>query len=446
MKEKSNKKIKIKKLITAISVFALVPVLTVCGCYTERSAFNWVKAKIDRYYYPPLPEDRVYEGSVKEYVGKYLDQYSEFYTKEECDAVMAVSSGNMVGLGISYEFVPQGVYPGGKSGVHLIMVLGNSPAWNAGLREGEFILSGAYNGTTVEFTTDQSFAYFLASIGEDKPFTLTTDRGVYQVSKQPYSASYCHMSTNTCEWSLTYEGDNLSVVEEEGGKECLPDGAAYLRLDQFYGNAAYEMGALIEKFNAQNCTSLILDLRRNGGGYVDVMSDISTIYTGQLQNPYETTGFAEYKDGTKEYFRSDASFSSAQQLPAGVKVSVLADNGTASASEALIGVLIDNGVIDYGDVYISDFTEEYLTYSGTTDKDCRTYGKGIMQTTYRHAIYGYAIKLTTAKIFWPAGKTCIHDTGLGQDMGCKTVSAGWNVTYDDEQLALAVQQIYKTTS
>ncbi|MDE7084519.1 MAG: hypothetical protein K2O81_04690, partial [Clostridia bacterium] len=232
-----------------------------------------------------------------------------------------------------------------------------------------------------------------------------------------------------------------------GGIDGLPDGAAYLRLDQFFGKAAFETAELIEKFNAENCTSLILDLRGNGGGYVNVMCDISGIFTGQLQNSNPIAMRAVFKDGHTEVSAVTKKFSAAQCLPSGTKVSVLADNGTASASEALIGVLIDNEVIDYGDIYISDFSEKYLKFlkdgkSTSAEKNCRTYGKGIMQSTFVNPRTGEALKLTTAEIYWPKGEVSIHGIGLNTGMGCKTVAAEWDVTFGDEQLNKAVQMIY----
>ncbi|MGN1061011.1 MAG: S41 family peptidase [Candidatus Coproplasma sp.] len=432
---------KFKKLIPTLAALCLIPVFLLCGCNSERAAFNWVKSKIDEHYYYSLPSDCTFNGSVKDFVSEYLDIYSHFYTAEEYKKTLATSSGSMSGLGVSYEYIPQGVYPGGKSGLYLTKVVGNSPAYHVGLRAGEFVYSGSYNGKQTSFDSYSSFTLFLDGIPQDETFSLITDKDTYQTAKTAYTASYCYMATKSVEWNITYENGNMKIVEESGGKSCLPDGVAYIRLDQFYGNAAYEMAALIEKFNQQNCSSLILDLRRNGGGYVDVMSNISAIFTGQLQNPMPSAGFAEYKNGSREEFKANVSFPASKQLPAGVKVSVLADSGTASASEALIGSLICNGVADYSDIYISDYDDCYLNLHATV-ANCRTYGKGIMQTTYRHGLYGYAIKLTTALIYWPDGVTTIHGTGLGEDMRCKTVKASWNVTYADEQLALAVEQIY----
>ncbi|MDE6373871.1 MAG: hypothetical protein K2L72_05160, partial [Clostridia bacterium] len=273
-------------------------------------------------------------------------------------------------------------------------------------------------------------------------FTLVTHLGEREVPKGNYRASYCTMSTNTAQWNITYDGDKMKVVEGEGGIDCLPDGAAYLRLDQFYGDAADEMAALIEKYNANSCTSLILDLRGNGGGYVDVMCDMSDIFTGQLPKRNKYAMQAIYKDGSRDTFEVTNKYSAGKELPSGTKVSVLADNGTASASEALIGVLVDNGVIDYGDIYLSDFSDAYLKATGTEDKNCRSYGKGIMQTTFMHPFTGEALKLTTARIYWPKGETCIHEIGLTAAQGCNTVKTDWDVTYGDTQLAAAVQAIY----
>ncbi|MGN1104243.1 MAG: S41 family peptidase [Candidatus Coproplasma sp.] len=432
----------IKRIMPVIAVIAMIPAYLLCGCDSERSTFNWVRTQIDKYYYYSVPSGSKYNGSVKEYVETYLDMYSEFFTAEEYAKVLASDAGNMEGVGISFEYVAEGLHPSGESGVYLSRVVGNSPAYHAGMRQGEFIKSGNVDGAEYTFDSVAQLTQFLDGIPADTPFTLTTDKDTYQTSKTSYEASYCYMATNDVEWHISYDEGNMNVVEEEGGKSCLPDGAAYLKLDKFYGKAADEMATLIGVFNSQNCTSLILDLRSNGGGYVHVMSNISSIYTGQLQNPLPSTGIAEYKFGNRESFTSQVSYSQENCFPAGAKLSVLADSGTASASEALIGVLITNGIIDYSDVYISDFSENYLTHSNTAAKNCRTYGKGIMQTTYQHAIQKYAIKLTTAKIYWPDGVTSIHGTGLGPDMGCRTVAAEWNVTYSDEQLSLAVKSIY----
>ena len=83
------------------------------------------------------------------------------------------------------------------------------------------------------------------------------------------------------------------------------------------------------------------------------------------------------------------------------KIAVLADENTASASECLIGAMLDYGTLTRDALVITE-----------TNGVARTYGKGIMQTTYVNFTHGDALKLTTAYIFWPQSHTSIHGIGI----------------------------------
>ena len=123
---------------------------------------------------------------------------------------------------------------------------------------------------------------------------------------------------------------------------------------------------------------------------------------------------------------------------------MLANGGTASASEALIGAMICYGALDYENIFLSQYSDEYKSWlkkTGQELKDARTYGKGIMQSTFENAFTGEALKLTTAKIFWPDGKTSIHDRGVLLSDGCRAASAAWQHTKGDEELKGVVAQI-----
>lgn len=445
---KTTKKLVAAALIAAVALAGFGGGFLTASLIRSESSktFEWAIKTIKNNYYEDVPLDNALESSLKGLAAAYLDRYSVYYTAAEYRALLRSNSGNKSGLGISYMYIGEGEHPQGKKGIIIESVVGNSPAYYSGLRAGEIVLGGRTSGgQSVTFESADDFADFIDARKTDEQFVLVCDHGEKTVSKQNYTASYCNMATSTTEWSITYRNGELTKVKNSGdgyGKDCLPQGAAYMRLDQFYGNAAYEMAALMEEFNAENCTSLILDLRGNGGGYVDVMCSISDIFTGELQDRNKIAMLAVYKDGRREGYAIKDNFSGTSQLPAGTRVSVLADNGTASASEALIGVLVENGVIDYADIYLTDFSDGYLVATGTQNKDCRSYGKGIMQTTFINRSTGDALKLTTAKIYWPKGETSIHDIGLTTDMGCKTVYADWDVSYGDEQLVSAVQLIY----
>ena len=92
------------------------------------------------------------------------------------------------------------------------------------------------------------------------------------------------------------------------------------------------------------------------------------------------------------------------------RIFVLADEFSASASECLIGAMVSFGAVDYADIFVRK--------EGGVAK---TYGKGIMQTSYVSP-QGSALKLTTAEIFWPNGKS-IHGVGVTEKDGAVGISA-----------------------
>lgn len=436
----SKKRIKIIALSLCALTVAVVP-LSGCG---ERANYRWARKIIDAYYYKDIDPKAEYNGSVKDFVAKNLDKYSAYYTASEYRDVIASNSGKKSGIGISFRFLDEGVHPYGLKGVIVENVVGNSNAFYSGLKVGEVISSATVDGATTQFTSSDQFSSFLNGTADGKTITFHCDRHPegHEVSKSEYTSSYCSMATSSATYSVIYSGGDMRITEGAEGISALPAGAAYVKLDQFYGNAAGEIAELVKTYNSLGCTSMILDLRRNGGGYVSVMQDIADVFVGELDEPYQNAMYAVYKDGSKEAFPVNNRFKPDSRLAAGTTVNVLADNGTASASEALLGVLIDNGVINYYNVYLSDFSEQYLTASNSASKNCRTYGKGIMQTTYTNRFTGDALKLTTARIFWPKQETCIHDKGLTVSDGCKTVRTVWDVTYGDEQLVSAISMIY----
>ena len=147
-------------------------------------------------------------------------------------------------------------------------------------------------------------------------------------------------------------------------------------------------------------TKLIFDLRANGGGYMDVLKEIVELLVKADGNII----YSYVKEKGK-----DTTFTTRSKYDDFLKnIVVLADGGTASASECLIGAMLSYGEKEGGNGFsASDVLVGYNARRG----DYSTYGKGIMQTTYMLSSGG-ALKLTTAKIFWADGKTCIHGVGV----------------------------------
>lgn len=397
-------------------VCCTVAMFTFSGCGTSA---DWVQKTIEQNYYRFDGDYSSIENlkglSISQMVEK-LDRYSAFYTKEEYAAVTADNAGSKSGIGISYTF-SKGV------GAVVRSVTGNSPSKEAGLKAGDIIISATAGEESVQFKESTDFSSFVTARATGEQFTFNLYGGnSVTLAKSEYTASYAFMFTNDCSYEIVYEGNSRFVKENHAeGIPQLPDKTAYLYLSQFYGYAADEVAALISKFNELHCTSLILDLRDNGGGYVDLMAKIGGRFTSTVVDGKAVAMKAIYKSGREEV---EHCYEYTQNVvPAGTDVYVMANHNTASASEALIGVLVSYYVLDYENIFLS----EYQGY------EAKSYGKGIMQSTFER-FSGEALKLTVAGIYWANGKT-IHDVGLTVADGCSVAPASDDIVsvgYDDE--------------
>ena len=393
-------------------------------------------------------EEWIFEMIDKNYVGEFdasicktaddalkqLDMYSGYYPKQEYDKVIDYNAGRKSGLGISYSFFE-------GRGAFISNVLGNSPAYRAGLMAGDVLVAGILRGERTDFLKRADVATFMEKCADDELFTLVLEGGdEIEATRSEFQQSYVAMSTATTSWEfITGERGGLEITENSSRKmEFLPQGAAYVKLWQFYGGAASEFEKIVEKFNASRCTSLILDLRDNGGGYVKVMQGIAGCFEKSKGKNAMTV---KYKSGATEGF--DATIAN-NTIGGDVTVYALANGGTASASEALLGAMISYDILKYENVFLSDYSKEYIDwYSalGGEVKNGRTYGKGIMQSSFEnpHAPGDY-LKLTTAKLYWPNDK-CIHGVGLTSEDGCTLAPAAWSATKGDTELVGVVDVI-----
>lgn len=403
-----------------LAAILLVLATVFSGCFFQ-SSYDWALQTIEKNYVGGEFDPSKAEEKTPAALAKLLDKYSAYYTKEEYAELLRSNSGEFYGLGITLQQVE-------GAGAMVVTVSGNSPALKAGLEPGDVITGGRAQGESVTFENYTQFSEFISARKKSEQFTLITEEGEYSLSKESFTQSYVYMSTKTTGWEFrSTVGDKLAMFENiDRSLDFLPEDAAYINLSQFYGDAAEEFGKVVEKFNASSLNTLILDLRNNGGGYVSVMQNIGGYFVKSASRVAMT---AVYKSGQKTNFKCG---NYANKIGEDVQVYVLANSGTASASEALIGVLIDYGISSYENIFISD-------YIGQSSAG-RTYGKGIMQSMYENWRTHEVLKLTNAKIYWPNGK-CIHDVGLTREDGCTLVQTENIVTKGDRELQDVVEII-----
>jgi carboxyl-terminal processing protease len=160
---------------------------------------------------------------------------------------------------------------------------------------------------------------------------------------------------------------------------------AYLRLNEFGGTAPEEMRAALQDLMAQKPTGLILDLRRDPGGYLSVAVDVAS----QFLKGGQVVLIEKDKNGVSQEFKARNGGQATD-----VRMVLLVDGGSASASEIVAGALKDH---------------KRATLIGV-----KTYGKGSVQNV--HALSDKSeLRVTIAHFFSPLGNA-IDDVGVTPDI------------------------------
>ncbi len=408
--QSSDKKTRAKKglgkKIKTIIAFALCVVLAFFGGYFSRYVFDSKELNkthdivriIEKFGYVldenGNPRELTETDYAKALANGLLDQYSEYYTKQEYDKLTSQKSGNHTGFGVTIygleDFEPI-----------FVSVIGNSPADKSHVKAGDKVLSATIDGEEpVHFTNSKELNDFLSNCPSDKKVTFNILRGTQnrtiEMQKAFYKASYTTYYDSDRKMSIDASLSGLPYVEDTAEKMNLPSDTALIKLEKFEGDVASQLRATLSYMEEKGRTKLILDLRDNGGGYMTALCDVAEqlIYN---EGNKTLIAYASGKTDNESFYMTsnkDNSFIT--------NIVVLANDGTASASECLIGAMLNYG---------ERFSLDNLVVEKNDEGVAKTYGKGIMQTTYL-LLDGSALKLTTARIFWPDKTTCIHSKGI----------------------------------
>ncbi len=365
---------------------------------------EWMLGLLENEHYREVDMDAVYEDL---YDTVMPDIFSEYYSPEEYAQRVAESEGHNEGAGVTLTTDEDG-------SVRVYSVVENSPAQAAGLAEGMYVHGVSADGGELQTGSSSEIASFIRA--QDGEFTLYASYSPDAASAQPYvmerrSYSAAYVVYRDSETSFAFRGEDASLKETNDPLAGLDADTAYIRLDSFNGNCAEEFAACLAKMKERDRKNLILDLRGNGGGYLSDLQSIASHLLRNAQGDAPLVAYAQYRDGTRRDYHATGN-DYADYFGEDARISVLADENSASASECLIGALIDYGTIGYDDLYLrKDAGAEHYA----------TYGKGVMQSTFVSP-GGGAFRLTVARIYWPNGN-CIHERGVTDEDGAVGIEA-----------------------
>jgi carboxyl-terminal processing protease len=189
-------------------------------------------------------------------------------------------------------------------------------------------------------------------------------------------------------------------------RQKMEDGFDYIRLSDFGQTSGDEVRKALLEGQAKGAKGYILDLRDNGGGYLDAAVQVSSLFI-----PQGTIVSTIRRDGQRT---TEEALGNA--IPGLHPVVILVNRFTASASEITSGALQDYHL---------------ATLIGT-----RTFGKGVVQTIFPLPGQEGALKITTARYVTPAGRDIQHK-GIEPDIVVQQPDSAIFDTPADRQLAAA---------
>lgn len=346
-------------IITAFITFVLTSIITMVvsfkifnkneSYYIRNSKTNSMsldatlenfKKVLEKKYIGEINEEKMKESAIKGYVAGLEDPYTQYLTKEEMQEFTEDTQGEYVGIGVYTTNDTE------KNVIVVLRTIGDSPASKAGLLTGDIITKV----NDVEYTGENLSEAVKEMKGEaGTSVKITILRNNQEI-----------------EYDIIRENIKISHVSSE----VIENNIGYIKISSFEGGCATEFLNKYNEIKNKNISSLIIDLRYNGGGIVDEALKIADLMVPKDEVLLITSDKEQSEEITKAKKKEEIN------LP----IVVLVNEYSASASEILAGILKE------------DINAKLI--------GVKTYGKGVIQTVYTLSD-GSGLKITTNEYFTP---------------------------------------------
>ena len=276
-----------------------------------------------------------------------LDPFTEFMVDDEQHNINVLSKGKYGGVGIQLSYR--------NNTMSVVAPMDGGPAKSAGIISGDIILK-VDDIDVKKFSFNEAAAKIRGEKGTKVKLTVKR-----------------FGDDDPIEFNLTRSEIIVKTVTYSG---MLPNSTGYIRLNRFNRNSPIELQNSISSLLNNKATSLIFDLRDNAGGLLTAAVSMLDMMIDKNTTLVSTKG--RTKDSNRTFYsRRDPI------IPEDIKIAILINQGSASASEIVAGSVQD---LDRG-IVIGQ----------------KSFGKGLVQTQYSFDDKR-SIKITTARYYIPSGR------------------------------------------
>lgn len=318
-----------------------------------------MKELIDENYLFDYDEKQLYDGSLKGMFENLGDPYTAYYTKDEFEKLMEEVNGKYAGIGVAVQASDEGY-------IKAISVFDKSPAQKAGIKVGDYITKVddiSYSSEQLE----EAVSKIRGNAGDKVKISILRKNDNGKAEEKDIEVVRADVEVDTVE---------SKVVEKDDKK------IGYIKIKQFDDVTKEEFAKELKSLKDQKVDGIVMDLRNNPGGNLDVCLAIADTFLdeGVIVSTVD-------KKGKKIVEKSDKDM---DKTP----MTVLINENSASASEILAGAFKDR---------------KRAKIVGKT-----SFGKGIVQKIFP-LDDGSGVKITISEYFTP-NNTKIHKIGVKPDI------------------------------
>lgn len=324
------------------------------------------------YYSQPVDDQALVYGAIKGMIQSLGDKHSGYMTPAESKINSTSLSGELEGIGATVEI--SGKY------LKIISPIPNSPAEKAGILPGDTVTK--VNGEDIA--------------GQDLFTIIGKVRG-------PAGTKVKLLIVRDGESApLEFEVTRARVIITSVESKMLPNDIAYVKVNEFGAKTSGELQIQLKTLMTQKPKGIILDLRNNGGGYVNTAVDVASHFISRGK----VLLIERYGDGREQKVLTQGG-----GLATDIPMVVLINQGSASASEVVTGAIQD--------------------YKRGTIIGETSYGKGTGQIGYELSNDQGEARITIFRWLTPNG-TWVHEKGITPDIEVKLTKADRDAKLDPQ--------------